>query len=187
MLVENVEEDMNVGEESVSNSSKEEEEENVDAQVGINDNNDGTSEEPGPNGNDLDSIENIGRVVGGSVANNSTITTLSAALTPAQIQEILRIHMLGNDTFKKYQQDRINEINAFAQTKVFYVMQFITDENQISYGGEIQRNVCTYLKIDVNHERRVWEVGGKEAFRTAIGTKRKTTMYAIKMAILKCN
>ena len=107
-------------------------------------------------------------------------------LTNAEIQNSLRIHLAGNTNLEDYIQSQNGYINDFAQTKAFYVMQFITDDSEICYGSVVQRNVCTFLKVDNTHARRVWENGGMNAFRNGIGTKKKMMMYGVKTAINNC-
>lgn len=107
-------------------------------------------------------------------------------LSAAQIKAVFKLHTSGNSDWDTYLEQAMNDINTFAQVKVFYLMPFVTNDKAIEYGSKIQKEVSKEVGIAPEMDWKVWEIGGKECFRNALATKRKTVMLGVRKACEKC-
>lgn len=106
-------------------------------------------------------------------------------ITDQQLLHVVKSHIAGNADLREYHQKKMKEINEFAQEKAIYVVQFVTNEESLLYGGILQRQVCAANEIQGDWAKTIWDEGGKETFRRGLGSKRKSILATIQRTIVK--
>ena len=137
----------------------------------------------------MDKENEVGNNGSISVSSMSSASDAILNLPPHQLQELLAKHFEGlgekGVNVKDYKDQRIGEIKEVTRTKIIYCIQFIGSDDDLNFGGNLQKLVCNGAKLRPGTEYIIWTNGGKEAFRRTLTMKRKSIGQAIQKEMKK--